>query len=200
MLDALITGGLGLIGSILGNREEARRRERQMEMIREIMREQRQNLAEAKAGLIKGRAAYMNNPGRAETMARYEKMLREEGPFNGSTVSAMKSTAGAAIGRNSALQMSQLRESLAKRGISGSGMAMAATNQAARNASADTVGQQTDIDIKTRKTNEDYKRSALDAYQNMMMGDAKQQYGFEEDYASLLGSVNYGNSLSAFAG
>lgn len=192
-LGGFLGAGLGFVSSLIQGAEERRRRNKALRALEGIMLGQRQDFAEAAAGLREGAEAYRTNPDRLALLKRYREQS-ETSPFGADYQSSVRQAALDQSGQQQAMGMGALRERLQRAGLGSSGVGVAAQMAYGQNSWNQALGRVNEVDIGTRRLDADYRRQGLDAYQQLLEGSAQNEYTFKKDYANLLASKQYGNS------
>lgn len=196
MLEALLTGGLGLVGGLINGAAQRKRQRQMMQHLREVEAWQRQNLASGIGSIQAGKQAYMADPGRAKIKSTWDALMENPSSLTDAAVSSTKQNALSSNAKNYSEGSRRLKQNAQRAGLGGSGFAstldsalFSDTNRNAQNLAAQ-------IDTNAAKTRFDDKNKVLAGYSAWNEQDQENLYGFNKDIASLLGSISYGNSLA----
>ncbi len=193
-LGILASGGLNIVSGLIQSAEQRRQRRKIMKRLAEIHLEQRRDFASAKAALTGSQLDYTNSPERAAMMKEASGLLTAKGPYDDKAVSLLQANAASGAGADAALRSSQLREQMAARGLSGSGVAAAAQGSLDAQTSGNMLAERNRIGMDAREKQESFRRDALSRASSIFGNDQERRLGFGRDIAGLYGSKQYGES------
>ena len=196
MFEELLTGGLGLIGSLINGAAQRKRQAQMMAHLREVEAWQRSNLASGIGAIQGAKQAYMADPNRAKVASEWQKLMENPSSLTDAAVSSTKQNALSSSAANYAEGSRRLKQNAQKAGLGGSGYLATLDSGLFQQASRDENNLAANIDTQAAKTRFDDKNKVLSGYQNWTDQDLSTQYGFSKDIASLLGGIQYGNSLA----
>lgn len=196
MFEELLTGGLGLIGSLINGAAQRKRQAQMMAHLREVEAWQRSNLASGIGAIQGAKQAYMADPNRAKVASEWQKLMENPSSLTDAAVSSTKQNALSSSAANYAEGSRRLKQNAQKAGLGGSGYLATLDSGLFQQASRDENNLAANIDTQAAKTRFDDKSKVLSGYQNWTDQDLSTQYGFSKDIASLLGGIQYGNSLA----
>ncbi len=194
-LVGLLGVGSGLIGGLIGNRQEAKRRKQAMKWARKVFDMQQRDWAAAFQQIKGAQGAYETDPRRTAIKGEWEKRLAQPDLISPEMLSILKNQSYDQAHRESGDSIQALRESLQRTGMAGSGYG-AGLEAAQRSRSFGRhAALSSRLDVEASEKNRRARDETLSGYQDFAMGDLARQLGFAESIASLYGSKQYGNSL-----
>jgi hypothetical protein len=194
-LVGLLGVGSSLVGGILGNREQAKRRKEAMRWARRLLSMQNRDFAAAFQQIKGAQGQYENDPRRATLKAEWDKRMAQPDLITPEMLSLMKNQSYDQAARESGDSGSSLREMLQRQGMSGSGYGAGLQAAQQSRSFGRHAGISTRMDMEAAQKNRAARDDTLAGYQDFAMSDLARQLGFSESLASLYGSKQYGNSM-----
>jgi hypothetical protein len=191
MLGPILAGAGGVLGAIGGfgeARAKAKQRKSILKLLRQELDNSRRRQALAMEGLRSGEAGYLNDPDRLSRMSRARSALAAPDLYSEGDLSTMRHSALDQASRGSAIAGSNLRQSLANRGLSRSGVAAMAESSMQTNALARAMDLNRQTEMGVKEANVRRRDEVEEKYGGMLHEEALMPYQFGQQRAALLGS------------